>query len=1379
MPPWIEEVNQILNYHKNKDYQFKSYLAHKAGLETLEEKLKTYKSEELIDILSSLHSKHFSKHINDYEWLCFDDTGNKLKDFVKLEQGYELKRITDAKGNKFNTIIELLLNTNHDFLILNSDKETPERIFNHRTIPVYTLKEARHNIKYGFNKIADYGYVHEGYDKILAYDENQFLFNIRSYETNQYPKIEYYQDRYKTIIENPEAVLEKLPIDNMMLKFFREENLDTTCLTQSDYYVTEKNPYHVTDSLARYNMANVPRTEVYEQLNKEELEFFSYCLWNNDRRVGFYNKKPVYETKINNQSSPGYGLNRYFKKNEDFLPFLDESVSLFEEMVLTYNWIPEMVYNVFEKLCIQMKKKIKEIRCISSSTPVLTVLGKRFAHLEELCYQMNQKNATLQMGQNHMNGGFNDFANVLNFNNINNKFLYRTTDLSKNDNFENSVIKDIIAKNRMEISDLNEDEKKIFIATYEQQTNFCRITPFGEIIKVEGGKASGSPWTCIDNGKKHDNVVMVHAAKAISKEKNIEFKRSNFEILYKLVLSEEYVTHRAFSDDKITKIIPKMEKYYMSQGKTEVTLEDEIYKRMGLLIKPDKLEPWINSIFTEDNKTGLIWLGNMFKKQGSKILPVRPEAKISFGLLTINPESLVGKRVIDEEDLLISFSYRLAKLFSFMIYAVGNKPFFLKLQQIRDKIVQDVKRMYPKYKTKIEECMLDEKESKFLSLYVSVEKIGLSGKNIDIWSYEDFLKFVGEKIHMYSNPDKLKQMLSFFNTNGMNKNPLDSEYTNDFLDILNHTSFYNIKHNNKSQYSYYTGSNDNLDKKIYPFCKVNLFNLVDLLKNVPETNYNSCCDREIMLLKVEILLKTELGIQIPAVNDLNWNTVLLEGKGLKLLSEIKTEKRLFIVLPLEEDFQVFYNRAQYYKNRQFLIVEGNEYDLIPLDLRNFDVKNKWCFYRNNFVYELLKKDSVYKFRLQSIDQEDFEQQFNFYGLKYENERDKKRIKKEVEKIKYYLTRVEDRIRPYLNGDSILEDSLKVENTQDSNSFIHYMNGGPGAGKTSDMILKIKEHLKKNKKIIVMAPANEHVCNIGERLLDSKIPFAFKYSENAKKLGLISDRIRTMKKVKNPQVILMTCAMYYRKKYSSEIVMIDEASRMMILEFILLFWLDNYSKALEKIYLFGDKYQSNIFNPENINHYLYEPLTNLMREENTSYLNKTYRFGNSIVKVLNRYAYFEQPLVSQKLEDTEIKIYYTCYLFNQIHKEESEEESWFNLANIEVVKRLAEKEDYKVIVPYLSQKSKYLQQGIDAITIDSAQGREYDRVILDLTRCNAKGQAGFSDILERFVVAVSRCKKSLYLIGCEKCILNSKFKSLLDVQCMTTVKLCDNNNIKNI
>ena len=64
-----------------------------------------------------------------------------------------------------------------------------------------------------------------------------------------------------------------------------------------------------------------------------------------------------------------------------------------------------------------------------------------------------------------------------------------------------------------------------------------------------------------------------------------------------------------------------------------------------------------------------------------------------------------------------------------------------------------------------------------------------------------------------------------------------------------------------------------------------------------------------------------------------------------------------------------------------------------------------------------------------------------------------------------------------------------------------------------------------------------------------------------------------------------------------------------------------------------------------------------------------------------------------------------------------------------------------------------------LTIDGAQGNEYQIVIITLVRCNSTGQLGFLDDFRRLNVGITRAKAGLIIIGSYRTLLTRDSNSV--------------------
>ena len=117
-----------------------------------------------------------------------------------------------------------------------------------------------------------------------------------------------------------------------------------------------------------------------------------------------------------------------------------------------------------------------------------------------------------------------------------------------------------------------------------------------------------------------------------------------------------------------------------------------------------------------------------------------------------------------------------------------------------------------------------------------------------------------------------------------------------------------------------------------------------------------------------------------------------------------------------------------------------------------------------------------------------------------------------------------------------------------------------------------------------------------------------------------------------------------------------------------------------------------------------------------------------------------------------------------YKKSSQETSWRNAAEVDVVKQIVlmcqrsvDSNELAVITPYNGQKydlQKALGQDNIVWTIDESQGKEFDLVVLSTVRCNSKSSIGFMTEFRRVNVALTRAKRGLIIVGDQHTLQNS-------------------------
>lgn len=295
--------------------------------------------------------------------------------------------------------------------------------------------------------------------------------------------------------------------------------------------------------------------------------------------------------------------------------------------------------------------------------------------------------------------------------------------------------------------------------------------------------------------------------------------------------------------------------------------------------------------------------------------------------------------------------------------------------------------------------------------------------------------------------------------------------------------------------------------------------------------------------------------------------------------------------------------------------------------------------------------------------------------------------------------------------------------------------------------------------------NEHVSNIAYRLNSKQVPYQYKYSKRAFGEGIVPHDLQKHGDSYHKNVYLSTINYAYKLGYMSnvEVLIIDEASRLQLCEVFLFL---TAKPNIKRVILFGDKYQSVVYNPLNLQSGWCKPVTEIIPQVCVQYKFKCFRCGPKTVRILNELAYKEKPLWSMVTPShaakEKISFINTCNgMHSEVIMERENSNSFLNKNIFEQVKSFIDGDDLKwmVITPYNPQRELYSSHHIRALTIDSAQGKEYDNVILDLTRCNESCEIGFIKNVNRAVVALSRHKYNLRIYGC-RTALDESFLSVL-------------------
>lgn len=227
-----------------------------------------------------------------------------------------------------------------------------------------------------------------------------------------------------------------------------------------------------------------------------------------------------------------------------------------------------------------------------------------------------------------------------------------------------------------------------------------------------------------------------------------------------------------------------------------------------------------------------------------------------------------------------------------------------------------------------------------------------------------------------------------------------------------------------------------------------------------------------------------------------------------------------------------------------------------------------------------------------------------------------------------------------------------------------------------------------------------------------------------------------------------------------------------------------SKA-EKVIIAGDPYQlpPTVKSPQATSLKLNQTLMERMisDSERVSLLTIQYRMNAEIMGFSNEW-FYQNKLVAH--EDNE------HHAFNQVpalrfvdtagcgFNEEINEEtqSYFNREEANLVRKIVqyldatvlEEKSIGVIAPYKQQVvylTDYLSgEKVEVQTIDSFQGQERDIIIISLTRSNESGEIGFLKEYRRLNVAMTRARKSLWIIGDSATLATDAFYNQLMDYC---------------
>lgn len=167
------------------------------------------------------------------------------------------------------------------------------------------------------------------------------------------------------------------------------------------------------------------------------------------------------------------------------------------------------------------------------------------------------------------------------------------------------------------------------------------------------------------------------------------------------------------------------------------------------------------------------------------------------------------------------------------------------------------------------------------------------------------------------------------------------------------------------------------------------------------------------------------------------------------------------------------------------------------------------------------------------------------------------------------------------------------------------------------------------------------------------------------------------------------------------------------------------------------------------------------------LNEQYRMSPEIVSVINPYFYQGRLETAAGIPSGQIQ-FIDMAGFGEGETQNETTGSFENLEELTIIRKLLETEalDPKrtvILAPYSAQIAllqKELGKEWKVSTIDSIQGQEEENIVVSFTRSNPDGIIGFLTDYRRTNVAISRAKRSCYLIGDSATLGSDSFYSEL-------------------
>lgn len=318
-----------------------------------------------------------------------------------------------------------------------------------------------------------------------------------------------------------------------------------------------------------------------------------------------------------------------------------------------------------------------------------------------------------------------------------------------------------------------------------------------------------------------------------------------------------------------------------------------------------------------------------------------------------------------------------------------------------------------------------------------------------------------------------------------------------------------------------------------------------------------------------------------------------------------------------------------------------------------------------------------------------------------------------------------------------------------------------SGKGANYAQSLKKQIQKTEQV-----ANRYIRNYTKEAADEKRAARKELRELQKELRKLAHDSEEQL-IESSSVIAGTPVGLFNelsKKHSFDVVIMDEAGQALAP----LTWL--VASFGKKLVLCGDPQQLPpvVLSTKAIQLGLNKSLLEIVSGfRKPILLNKQYRMSPEIVSVINPYFYQGQLETAPEIPSGQIQ-FIDMAGFGEGEIQNETTGSFENPDELAILRKLLEAEtlDPKrtvILAPYSAQIAllqKELGSEWKVSTIDAIQGQEQENIVVSFTRSNPDGIIGFLTDYRRTNVAISRTKRSCYLIGDSATLGNDAFYSEL-------------------